>query len=98
MRRRSALGLVAIAPAVAVLSASVLAACQKVSPTVTASVSPCFRVLPEAHAALGGQGKFVDVARIVLRRELTLRRWRHNHLARTSLRLALPPKKSHRAL
>jgi hypothetical protein len=43
---------------------TVLAACRDVKPTVTASVSPCFRVLPEAHAALGGQGKFVDVARI----------------------------------
>ena len=64
MRRRSALRLVALAPVVAVFSATVLTACQKVSPTVTASVSPCFRVLPEAHAALGGQGKFVDVARI----------------------------------
>jgi len=43
-----------------------LTGCHNVSvnPTVTASVSPCFRVLPEAHAALGGQGKFVDVARI----------------------------------
>jgi len=28
------------------------------------SVSPCFRVLPEAHAAVGAQGAFVDVARI----------------------------------
>lgn len=43
-----------------------LSACHNVdvNPTVTASVSPCFRVLPEAHAALGDQGKFVDVARI----------------------------------
>lgn len=32
------------------------------------SVSPCFRVLPEAHAAVGGQGTFVDVARIRGRR------------------------------
>jgi hypothetical protein len=48
----------------AALFGGLLAACQKVTPTVTASVSPCFRVLPEAQAALGGQGKFVDVARI----------------------------------
>jgi len=27
-------------------------------------VSPCFRALPAAHAAVGGQGAFVDVARI----------------------------------
>jgi hypothetical protein len=60
MRRRAALGLVGLT----LVAAAVLDACQKVSPTVTASVSPCFRVLPEAHAAIGGQGKFVDVARI----------------------------------
>jgi len=60
MRRRTVLGLVAMTGAVGL----VVAACQKVTPTVTASVSPCFRVLPEAHAAIGGQGKFVDVARI----------------------------------
>jgi hypothetical protein len=56
--RRAGLGLAAIAAVVA------LVACQKVSPVVTASVSPCFRALPQAHAALDGQGKFVDVARI----------------------------------
>jgi len=61
MRRHAALGMSALMCAVVVV---VVAACQKVSPTVTASVSPCFRVLPEAHAALDGQGKFVDVARI----------------------------------
>jgi hypothetical protein len=38
--------------------------CQKVTKTVTTSVSPCFRVLPEAHAAVGNQGAFVDVARL----------------------------------
>jgi len=32
------------------------------------SVSPCFRVLPAAHTAVGGQGSFVDVARIRGRR------------------------------
>jgi hypothetical protein len=36
--------------------------------SVSTSVSPCFRVLPEAHAAVGGQGKFVDVARVQGRR------------------------------
>ena len=56
--KRAAYGLVAVVASVA------LVACQKVTPVVTASVSPCFRVLPQAHAALGGQGKFVDVARI----------------------------------
>ena len=56
--RRAVLGLAAIVATVA------LAACQKVTPVVTASVSPCFRVLPQAHAAIDGQGKFVDVARI----------------------------------
>jgi hypothetical protein len=51
--------------ALAVVFTSVaLVACQKVTPAVTASVSPCFRVLPQAHAAIEGQGKFVDVARI----------------------------------
>jgi hypothetical protein len=39
------------------------AACEKVA-TVASSVSPCFRVLPQARAALGGQGTFVDVARV----------------------------------
>jgi len=60
VRRRLALGLVALLGGTPLL----VGACHNVNPTVTASVSPCFRVLPEAHAALGGQGKFVDVARI----------------------------------
>ena len=38
-------------------------ACEKVN-GVASSVSPCFRVLPQARAALGGQGTFVDVARV----------------------------------
>jgi hypothetical protein len=57
-----------------VVSLSAMAAvggCQKVTKTVAASVSPCFRVLPEAHAAVGGQGRFVDVARIQGRRVTT---------------------------
>jgi hypothetical protein len=41
-----------------------LAACEKVTRTVTSQVSPCFKVLPQAHAAVGGQGTFVDVTRI----------------------------------
>lgn len=41
-----------------------LSGCQKVSRSVSSSVSPCFRILPEAHAAVGSQGTFVDVARI----------------------------------
>jgi hypothetical protein len=45
--------------------AVVLMGCQKiVRPSVGASVSPCFRILPPAHQALGGQGTFVDVVRI----------------------------------
>jgi hypothetical protein len=56
--RRALLG------AAAAVAALALVGCQKVTPVVTASVSPCFRALPQAHAALDGQGKFVDVARI----------------------------------
>ena len=49
----------------AVVAAGVLGGCQKVvRPSVGASVSPCFRILPQAHQALDGQGAFVDVARI----------------------------------
>ncbi|GAC1600433.1 MAG: hypothetical protein NVS3B21_27520 [Acidimicrobiales bacterium] len=43
------------------LAALAATACEKTA--VATSVSPCFRVLPDAHAALGGQGQFVDVAR-----------------------------------
>jgi hypothetical protein len=50
---------------VALLGAAVLLpGCQKMVKTASTSVSPCFRVLPEAHTAVGGQGKFVDVARV----------------------------------
>ena len=42
---------------------AVLPACEKVN-SVASSVSPCFRVLPQARAAVGGQGTFVDVARV----------------------------------
>lgn len=38
-----------------------LTGCEKT--VVKSSVSPCFRVLPQAHAAVGSQGTFVDVAR-----------------------------------
>ena len=51
-----------------VCAAALLQGCQKVVKTASTSVSPCFRVLPEAHAAVGGQGKFVDVARVQGRR------------------------------
>lgn len=48
--------------AVAVLCGAIaLSACEKAA--VKTSVSPCFRVLPQAHAAVGSQGTFVDVAR-----------------------------------
>jgi hypothetical protein len=40
-----------------------LTACEKTN-SVASSVSPCFRVLPAAHQAVGGQGTFVDVARV----------------------------------
>lgn len=49
---------VVVALAVAALAGT---ACEKTA--VATSVSPCFRVLPEAHAALADQGRFVDVAR-----------------------------------
>lgn len=53
------------AVAVSVLTvAGALAGCEKVTRTVRSSVDPCFRILPEAHQAVGGQGRFVDVARI----------------------------------
>jgi hypothetical protein len=50
--------------AAAVLAVGALTGCQKVTRTVTSSVSPCFRVLPVAHQAVEGQGAFVDVVRI----------------------------------
>ena len=58
MRRSWRAGVGAVAVAVA------LTGCQKVTRGVTSSVSPCFRVLPQAHQAVGGQGSFVDVVRI----------------------------------
>ena len=48
----------------AIVAFVALSGCQKVTRSVTSSVSPCFRVLPQAHQAVGGQGTFVDVARI----------------------------------
>jgi len=54
-----------LSAAVAAVSVAVgLSGCQKVTRSVSSSVSPCFRVLPQAHEAVGGQGTFVDVARI----------------------------------
>ncbi|GAC1388713.1 MAG: hypothetical protein NVSMB4_14860 [Acidimicrobiales bacterium] len=58
MLRSGRRGCVVAAVAVAALAGT---ACEKTA--VATSVSPCFRVLPEAHAALAGQGQFVDVAR-----------------------------------
>jgi len=45
-----------------VVAAIILPGCEKVG-SVSSAVGPCFRVLPQAHAAVGGQGVFVDVAR-----------------------------------
>lgn len=51
--------------AVALLALTLpLGACEKVTRAVTSQVSPCFKVLPQAHAAVHGQGTFVDVTRI----------------------------------
>ena len=58
MTRRWAIGVVMAA------TLPVLCGCQKVTRAVSSSVSPCFRVLPQAHQAVGGQGAFVDVVRI----------------------------------
>jgi len=49
------------AAALVVTALALTAACEKTA--VKTSVSPCFRVLPQAHAAVGSQGTFVDVAR-----------------------------------
>lgn len=51
------------APAL-VVALLLLPACEKVTRKVTSQVSPCFKVLPQASAAVGGQGTFVDVTRI----------------------------------
>jgi len=48
--------------AMTVVGAIILPGCEKVG-SVSSAVGPCFRVLPQAHAAVGGQGVFVDVAR-----------------------------------
>ena len=37
--------------------------CQRVSRHVDTAVSPCFRVLPTAHAAVGGEGTLTHVER-----------------------------------
>ena len=47
--------------ALVVASAAVLCGCQSIARVST--VSPCFRVLPQARQAVAGQGTFVDVAR-----------------------------------
>jgi len=74
MRGAARVGWTARVGLLALVSLSAMGAvggCQKVTKTVAASVSPCFRVLPEAHTAVGGQGRFVDVARIQGRRVTT---------------------------
>jgi len=53
-----------VAAAVLITLVIALTGCQKVTRSVTSSVSPCFRVLPQAHQAVGGQGTFIDVARL----------------------------------
>jgi hypothetical protein len=52
--------------ALAVLPLALLAptGCEKVRSGVGSSVSPCFRLLPQAHAALGGTGAMVSVVRL----------------------------------
>jgi len=39
-------------------------ACQKVTKSVSTSISPCFRVLPQAQQAVGKQGTIVDITRL----------------------------------
>jgi len=39
-------------------------ACQKVTKSVATSISPCFRVLPQAQLAVGKQGTIVDITRL----------------------------------
>jgi len=63
MMRMSRLHPVLVIAATFALAVS-LSGCQKITRSVRASVSPCFRVLPQAHQALDRQGSFVDVARI----------------------------------
>ena len=52
--------------AAAIVAASLLVGgCERVARTVRpTSVDPCFTVLPQAKAAIGGVGTFVDVKRI----------------------------------
>jgi hypothetical protein len=49
---------------ITILAAAGVAGCQKVTNAVTTSVSPCFRVLPQARTAVGNQGTIVDVVRL----------------------------------
>jgi hypothetical protein len=58
MRRALAGALVAVGLVVGV------GACQKVTKSVTTSISPCFRVLPQAKLAVGNQGTIVDITRL----------------------------------
>ena len=59
MTRRAVVAIVA-----AITLALAVGGCQRITRSVNASVSPCFRILPRAHQAVGGQGTYVDVARI----------------------------------
>lgn len=56
--RTRGVGLLAVLTIAAAVAGT---ACEKTA--VKSSVSPCFRVLPQAHEAVGSQGTFVDVAR-----------------------------------
>ncbi len=64
------------AAAAALLALVVLTGCEKVTRSVGSSVSPCYRALPQAHQAVGGQGTFVDVTRIRGQRVLEFPRFR----------------------
>ena len=63
-QRSSAAAVLVSTGLAALITLASLTACEKVT-SVASSVSPCFRVLPLAHAAVGGQGSQtpVDVAR-----------------------------------
>jgi hypothetical protein len=61
----SRVGRLAAGMAAAIVTVGIVAGCEKVN-AVAASVSPCFRVLPIAHAAVGSQAPTspVDLARV----------------------------------
>jgi hypothetical protein len=47
-----------------VAGAGALVGCQKVTRSVSTSISPCFRVLPTAQQAVAKQGTLVDIIRL----------------------------------